>query len=284
MPGNPKFIFKSMPGGGGLRAANYAYNAAPQDGSFLLLIVQTIAVDQAMKAPKIRYEAEKFNYIGRFTDNTALAVGWQAAGVTSVDVLRSRTVITGGTGPSSPTNIIPNLLNRYAGTKYKVVSGYKGLGKIKLAMESGEVEAMVGSWITFKTSFADLVRDNKVKILVQLAPKRNRELPDVPTVADVASSPEGKAVANFLASSAEIGRALATTPGVPQDRVAALRAAFAATLTDPAFLAEAKKRNLDVNPATAAELETIVAQALATPAAIAAKAAEIAGKNKKGKK
>jgi len=283
IPGQPNLVFQSMPGGGGLKAANYAYKAAAKDGTFLLMIVQTIAVDQAMKGKSIRYDATKYNYIGRMTDNTALAVGWQPAGVTSVDVLRAREVITGGTGPSSPTNIIPKLLNRYAGTKYKLISGYKGLGAIKLAMESGEVEAMVGSWISFKTSFAPLVRDNKVKILVQLAPKRHRELQDVPTAGELATSPEGRAVADFLAASADIGRALATPPGVPTARVAALRTAFAATMKDERFLAEIKKRNLDLNPATAAELDAIVAATLATPPGIAAKASEIVRSGRKKK-
>lgn len=284
MPGKPKFIFQSMPGGGGLKAANYTYKAAPKDGTFLLMIVQNIAVNQAMKAKAIRYDAPKFNYIGRFTDNTALAVGWVPAGVTSIDVLRSRQVITGGTGPSSPTNIIPKLLNKYGGTKYKVISGYKGLGKIMLAMESGEVQAMVGSWVSFKTSFARQVKSGQAKILVQMAPSRHRELPDVPTTAEVAQSPDGKAVANFLASSAGIGRALAVPPGVPQDRVAALRKAFAATVKDPAYLAEIRKRNLDQNPADHAVLEKIVADTLATPSDIIAQAASIARKNKKAKK
>lgn len=284
VPGKPKFIFQSMPGGGGLKAANFAYKAAPKDGTYLLMIVQNIAVNQAMKAKAIRYDAPKYNYIGRFTDNTALAVGWVPAGVTSVDVLRTRQVITGGTGPSSPTNIIPKLLNLYGGTKYKVISGYKGLGKIMLAMESGEVQAMVGSWVSFKTSFAGQVKSGKAKILVQLAPNRHRELPDVPTTAEVALTPEGKAVANFLASSAEIGRALAVPPGVPQARIDALRAAFAATVKDPLFVAEIKKRNLDLNPADHSVLERVVAQTLATPPAVVAKAAKIARRNKKAKK
>ena len=284
MPGKPKFIFQSMPGGGGLKAANYTFKAAPKDGTFLLMIVQNIAVNQAMKAKAIRYDAPKFNYIGRFTDNTALAVGWVPAGVNSIETLRSRQVITGGTGPSSPTNIIPKLLNKYGGTKYKVISGYKGLGKIMLAMESGEVQAMVGSWVSFKTSFARQVKSGNAKILVQMAPNRHRELPDVPTTAEVALTPEGKAVANFLASSAGIGRALAVPPGVPQDRVAALRKAFAATVKDPAYLAEIKKRNLDTNPADHAALKKIVMDTLATPPTIIAQAASIARKNKKAKK
>lgn len=284
MPGKPKFIFQAMPGGGGLKAANFTYKAAPKDGTFLLMIVQNIAVNEAMKAKAIRYEAAKFNYIGRFTDNTALAVGWVPAGITSIDVLRSREVITGSTGPSSPTSVIPKLLNLYGGTKYKVISGYKGLGKIMLAMEKGEVQAMVGSWVSFKTSFAGRVKAGKVKILAQMAPTRHRELPNVPTTAEVATTPEGKAVANFLASSAGIGRALAVPPGVPEARIAALRAAFAATVKDPLYLAEIKKRNLDANPAGHAVLEKIVMETLATPPAVVAKAAAIARKNKKMKK
>lgn len=284
MPGKPMFIFQAMPGGGGLKAANFTYKAAPKDGTFLLMIVQNIAVNEAMKAKAIRYEAAKFNYIGRFTDNTALAVGWVPAGITSIDVLRSREVITGSTGPSSPTSVIPKLLNLYGGTKYKVISGYKGLGKIMLAMEKGEVQAMVGSWVSFKTSFAGRVKAGKVKILVQMAPTRHRELPNVPTTAEVATTPEGKAVANFLASSAGIGRALAVPPGVPQARIAALRAAFAATVKDPLYLAEIKKRNLDANPAGHAVLEKIVMETLATPPSVIAKAAAIARKNKKMKK
>ncbi|CAN0337594.1 unnamed protein product, partial [Discosporangium mesarthrocarpum] len=284
VPGNPKFIFQTMPGGGGLKAANFAYKAAPKDGTYMLMIVQNIAVNQAMKAKAIRYNAPKFNYIGRFTDNTALAVGWVPAGVTSVDVLRSREVITGSTGPSSPTNIIPKVLNLYGGAKYKVISGYKGVGKIMLAMESGEVQAMVGSWVSFKTSFAQQVRAGKVKILAQMAPNRHRELPDVPTVAELALNAEGRAVAEFLSSSAGIGRALAVPPGVPADRIAALRAAHAATVKDPDFLAEIKKRNLDLNPADHAVVEKIVMETLATPPAVIAKAAAIARKNKKARK
>jgi len=206
------------------------------------------------------------------------------AGVNSIDTLRSRQVITGGTGLSSPTNIIPKLLNKYADTKYKVISGYKGLGKIMLAMESGEVQAMVGSWVSFKTSFAWQVKSGNAKILVQMVPTRHRGLPDVPATAEVATTPEGKAVANFLASSAGIGRALAVPPGVPQNRVAALRKAFAAAVKDPAYLAEIKKRNLDANPADHATLEKIVMDTLATPPAIIAQAASIARKNKKAKK
>lgn len=155
-------------------------------------------------------------------------------------------------GPSSPTNIIPQLLNLYGSANYKVISGYRGLGKIMLAMEKGEAQVMVGSWVSFKTSFASRVKAGKVKILVQMAPTRHRELTDVPTTAEVALTPEGKA--------------------------------FAATVKDPVFLGEIRKRNLDINSADHTVLEKIVADTLGTAPAVIAKAAEIAQKGKKARK
>lgn len=278
IPGNPKLIFKSMPGSGGLRATNYAYNAAPKDGTFILLIVQTAAVDQLLKAKKAKFDVRNFQFLGRYNDNTPVAVGWIAAGVTSLDVLRQRTVPTSATGLASPTNILPSILRNYAGLKYKVITGYKGAGAMKLAMEQGETQAMVASLTTFQSSLASYVRDNKVRILAQLAQKRHKDIPDVPTVAELATSEEGKKVANFFASSADIGRAFVVPPGVPADRVAALRAAFGATLTDSKFLAAAKKLNVGLNPASPEEMEKIVAETLRTPKEIVKAAAKMFGK------
>jgi tripartite-type tricarboxylate transporter receptor subunit TctC len=275
IPGKPNLIFKSMPGAGGLRATNYAYNAAPKDGSFILLIVQTAAVDQLLKAKKAKFDVRKFQFLGRYNDNTPISVGWIPAGVTSLDVLRKRSVPTSATGLASPTNILPSILRTYAGLNYKVISGYKGAGAMKLAMEQGETQAMVASLTTFQSSLASYIRDNKVKILAQLAPNRHKDIPDVPTAAELATSDEGKKVANFFASSADIGRAFVVPPGVPADRVKALRAAFERTLTDPKFLVAAKKLNVGLNPASPGEMEKIVAETLKTPKEIVKAAAKM---------
>jgi len=282
VPGSPTFIMQSMPGGGGTKAANYVYNVAPKDGSTLIVIVQTVATDTATGAPGVRFDARKFSYIGRFTDNTPVGVGWVPAGITSLDVLRSRQVIAGGTGPSSPTNIGPNLLNRYAGTKIKVVSGYKGAGAMALAMERGETNFMVGSWAAFKTRRKHLLEQGKIKVLFQLAPTRIADLPDVPAAPELGSTPRAKAVMNFISSSAEVGRAVAAPPNTPAPRLAALRAAFQATIADPAFKKYTQSRGIDVNPAGAEELRSIVEKTLDTPTDIIAEAAEIllAGKRK----
>jgi tripartite-type tricarboxylate transporter receptor subunit TctC len=290
IPGHPNMVFQAMPGGGGTKASNYTYNAAPKDGSYLLAIVQTVAMDDAMKAPGMKYEARKFNYIGRFADSTPVTACSAAAGVTSYDVIRSRQVITGGTGPASPTDITPKLLDRYAGAKFKLVTGYKDPGDIALALERGEVECMTGSWVNYKTGMAAQLRERKIIPLIQFATRRHPDLPNVPTVVDLAQGAEGKAVAKFLASGSDLGRSLAAPPGVPAERLAALRAAFQAMVKDKAFLAETTKRRFDINPATGEELATLVDETLATPPDIVAKAAAIVrsgargGGDKKGKK
>jgi tripartite-type tricarboxylate transporter receptor subunit TctC len=283
VPGKPSFVMQSMPGGGGTKAANFAYNVAPKDGSALIIIVQTVATDTAAKGPGVKFDARKFNYIGRFTDNTPVGVGWVKAGVTSLDVLRSRQVIAGGTGPSSPTDIGPNLLNRYAGTKFKVVSGYKGAGAMALAMERGETEFMVGSWAAFKTRRKHMLDKGQIKVLFQLAPARIADLPDVPAAPELGSTPRAKAVMTFIASSAEVGRSVAGPPGMPKARVDALLTAFNATVKDPAFLAYTKKRGIDVNPVDGAALKAIIDKTMETPADVVAEASSIllAGKKKK---
>lgn len=280
LPGKPTFVLQSMPGGGGTKAANYVYNVAPKDGSVLMIIVQTIATDTATKAPGARFDARKFNYIGRYTDNTPVGVGWVPAGVTSLDVLRSREVIAGGTGPSSPTNIGPNLLNRYAGTKIKIVSGYKGAGDMALAMERGETEFMVGSWAAFKTRRKHLLEQNKIKVLFQLSPSRIAELADVPAAPELGATPRARAVMAFIASSSEVGRSVAGPPGIPAARLAALRTAFEKAVGDPEFIEHTKKRGIDVNPMSGAALMSVVEKTLDTPPDIVAEAAEtlLAGK------
>ncbi len=273
--GQPNMVFKSMPGAGGLRATNFAYNAAPKDGSFILLIVQTAAVDQLLKAKKAKFDVRKFQFLGRLNDNTPISVGWVPAGVTSLDVVRNRTVPSSGTGPASPTNILPSILNTYAGTKYRVISGYKGAGGMKLAMERGETQAMVASLTTFQSSLANYVKENKVKILVQLAQKRHRDIPEIPTAAELCSSKEGKAVANFFASSADVGRAFVVPPGVPAERVKALRSAFSSMLKDKEFVAAANRLNVGLNSAGPEAMRKIVDETLKTPKHVVAAAAKI---------
>lgn len=277
VPGGPTFVMQSMPGAGGKNMLNYAAKVAPKDGTFIFLILQAAAVDQVMRAPGVAYDVREFGYVGRFTDNTAVSMGWVPAGVDSIEVVRQRVVVTGGTGATSPTDIIPKLLNRYAGTKYKLVTGYKGLPEIAFAMENGEVQAMVGSWVGFKTDFARLLNDKKIMPLVQLAPKRHPELAAVPTAGELASTDMGRAVVGLAASSADMGRAIAAPPGVPADRLRALQTAFSRMLANEAFRAEAARINADLNPASGEALAAVAEATLRTPQAAVREAAEVLG-------
>ncbi len=262
LPGNPKIIAQSMPGAGGLRAVNHLYNVAPKDGSYMLVVVQTVATDQILQRDGAKYDARRFNYIGRFADNTPITVVWNATGLASLDALRQREVMTAGTGAASPTDIWPKLLNTIAGTKFKVISGYKSIDDSALAMQRGEVHAMIGSLAFFRSGFAPLIREGKASIVIQYAISRHPDIADVPTAGELATKPEDRIIADFMASSSDMGRSLIAPPDVPAERVTALRSAFDATMKDPEFRRDVERRGLELNPATGEDLQRLVEKTL----------------------
>lgn len=262
LPGRPTMVFQSMPGAGGLTAANHSFNVAPKDGTSLLVIVQTFAVEQALRTKAVRYESRSFNTIGRIVDNTPILVGSSAGGITSVDVIRQRETIIAGAGSSSPTDIVPKLLNASAGTKFKLITGYKGIDDMMLAMQRGEADAMVASLSTFQSLFSSALSEGKIGILAQLAIERHRDLPNVPTVGELSGSPEGRELADLVASGSDIGRTLVTTPGVPIERLRALRAAFNATIKDTDFLEAAHKRQLPIASRNYEDIEKLISHTL----------------------
>ena len=268
MPGQPSFVFQTMPGAGGLIASNNAYNTFPKDGTQLLVVGQNYAIDQALLVANVRYDARRFNIIGRFTDNATVALGWKPAGVVSIDVLRDRVVNTGGVGPSSPTDIFPTLLNAVAGTKFKVISSYKGIDELMLAMQRGETEAMVTSLQSLRTLFDSVVREDKISILVQFSSRRHPSISGVPTAGEMSTIEEGRQIADLVGSGSEVGRTVIAPPEVPAERVNALRKAFAAMVDDTQFRADAGKQGLEVNPLSVSELNLVVATTLNAPKSV----------------
>ncbi len=279
MPGKPTFVVQTMPGAGGMVAANHAYNVAPKDGTYLLVAPQNFAIDQALKTPAVRYDARQFAMVGRFNSNTPVAVGWTDSGVTSIDVIRQKEVPAGGAGPGSPTDVFPQLLNAVAGTKFKLISGYKGLNDMMIAMQRGEVHAMVGPLSSWQTVWEPLVREKKVSMLAQFSSKRHPKLPNLPTGGELSADPEGRAVADLLASGADVGRMLLAPPGVPVERIEALRKAMATMMKDAEFQAEAAKRKLDLDYLDAAGIDRIVDETLKAPEKVVASARKILGMN-----
>ena len=173
-----------------------------------------------------------------------------------------------GTGPGSPSEGYPLLLNAFANTKFKIISGYTGSTQGMLAMERGEVDGGLTSWNTLRRTKQDWIRDHDVNILVQFVSKRHPQLRDVPTLLDMATTPEGRRALGFYVSGAEMGRSLLAPPGIPPDRVAVLRAAFDATMKDPEFIAEVERSGQEFQPGSGAQVEQLVKDVSSVPSEI----------------
>ena len=259
LPGNPNVIVQNMPGAGGLRGANYLYNVAPHDGTALGVVSQTVAVGQILATtPGIQYDTRKYTWIGRINSNVEIEHTWHASGIKSIEDAKKREVIVAGTGPTSSSVVMPRLMNELIGTKFKVVTGFQGPTSAQLALERGEVEAIVKPWSSIKVGNADWLREKKIYLIVQYTRERHRELQDVPAIVDLAQDDTQRQIFALFASGAALGTALLAPPGVPAATVTSLRQAFDATMRDPALLDEVRKSGVDIDPLPGAELQKVV--------------------------
>ncbi len=275
IPGQPSVIVQNMPGAGGLRAARHLASVAPKDGTVLGMLAQTLPFDTPLGyTPDV--DAGTFNWIGRIDKNVEVGVAYAQSGITSIETARTRDVPTGGTGGTASSTVVPFLLNKLAGTRFKLIAGYKSANEVLLAMERGEVE-MVGATglSTIMAKHAAGLKDGTVRLIYQSALTRDPQIADVPTIGELGTGPEEKQILDLFAAGSEIGRALIAAPGVPAERVAALRKATADTLADPEFVDYAKSHNLALAAGSADELGAIVRKVLATPKPVAAKARDI---------
>ena len=260
-----------MPGAGSFVAAKYIYEVAPKDGTVLGSLAQTLALD-SMTNTSANLDVAKMPYIGRVVTNIDTGVALPTSGITSFEDVGAKQYTVGASGGGSTTALFPTALNAYAGAKFKLVRGYGGTSDILLAMERGEVD-IVGAYglPAVLVSHAGWVARAEATLLYQAALKRHRLLPHVPTLPELAQSEEGRNVLHAAAGTGEIGRSILTTPGVPPERIAALRSAFAAMLEDADFLAACGKRNLMVDGAPGEEIDAIVRATLRLPPAVAEK-------------
>jgi tripartite-type tricarboxylate transporter receptor subunit TctC len=270
IPGNPTIVPQNMPGAGSFKAAQYLYSAAPRDGTYLGSVAQTIALDTAM-ADDLALDATKLPYIGRLTSNVDTGVASLQSGIHSFDDVRKKSYAIGTSGGASTAVLYPAALNGFAGAKFKLVKGYQGVADVVLALERGEVE--VGGSVGLPILLArhpDWLKGGAT-IIYQAALVRNRLIPDVPTLPELGLTDEGKTVLHAVAATAEIGRSILTTPGVPADRLAALRKAFEEMIKDPEFVAACDKRNIVLDPGTGEEMDAIVVQTMQIPKAVVMK-------------
>ena len=260
IPGKPNVIVKNMPGAGSFKALAYHASVAEKDGTVIGLGAPTAALDEKLGTEGVRFKTADFNYIGRLDSLINIVFMWHTSPVKTVaDAQRIESTLS-GTGVGSTVSIYPTVMNNVLGTKFKLIMGYKGSADAQLAVERGEVEGHSTSWTAVKVGHPDWRPSKKISILVQFSLKKHPELPDVPTVVELARNDEERAILRAVMSASEVGVAYFTTPGVPKDRVAALRRAFDATMKDPEFLADAQKTKITVNPMTGDELQDLVAE------------------------
>ena len=269
IPGHPSIIAQNMPGAAGMIAANYMTGIAPKDGSVMSVLVPNITLAQILGVKSIAYDTRKFNWIGRIIATTATLFTWHTSGTRTLADLKTRETLVASTGPLSQAEINSTMLNGVVGTKFKLVRGYKGSGEAALAVERGEADGTLMPWEFLKSAHADWVRDGKINIVTRYVRRPIPERPDVKSVYDLADTAEQRNVLKLFLGSDEMGHPIAMPPGVPQDRLDAVRNALDAMGKDPEFLADAEKRKLDLLPGSHQELEKTVAEAFeATPAEI----------------
>jgi tripartite-type tricarboxylate transporter receptor subunit TctC len=259
IPGNPGVIVENMPGAGGRTALQFLYNVAPQDGTALSVPVQSMALDSLLNVLPGDLDARNFIAIGRMSSEYELGLIWGDVGVKTLDEIKERQVSFASTGVGSASTFVPLMLNDMVGTKFQVIQGYQGANAAMMAMETGEVDGAMQGIAGMTASRPDWIPSGKVNVVWQLGVTPHRLLPDVPAVGEMGDNDLDRAALRLVASAAEIGRSLITTPNVPQDRVDALRAAFDAMIADPDFIAAATTREHLLEPMTGAELQAEIA-------------------------
>lgn len=275
LPGNPKVVPQNMIGAGGLKAANYMYSVAPKDGTALGIIPDTTPSEELLGTNGVAYVSKNFNWIGRISASVNVQVLWNASNVANIEDARTKESVQGGSGPMAPAVIYPRLLNAFAGTKFKMVTGYGGAAESCLAMEKGEIDGCLLAWSTVKAAKRDWIDQNKARIIVQWGNERHPELPNVPSMVELGRTPGDRAVLALYASATEIGKSIVAPPGLPAERVTILRRGFDAMLKDPEYLEEVKRLSLDFDPLPGEQLQQYVDNLSKTPADVIARAKDV---------
>jgi tripartite-type tricarboxylate transporter receptor subunit TctC len=258
IPGNPNVIARNMPGAGSFLAVNHMYAAAPKDGTSIALGAPTMALDEKLGNPGVRFKTAELNWVGRIGPLVNIAFTWRTSPVKTLEQARQREATLSGTGAGSTASVYPLVLNNVLGTKFKLVMGYRGSNEAMLAVERGEVEGHSTAFEAVRAAKPMWLTDGSINILAQFGLKRLPDLPNVPTAIEMAPTPEAAEVLTAIMSASEIGTSFFTTPGAPADRVTALRRAFDATMADPGFTGDLAKMRMDMGPMRGEDLQKLV--------------------------
>jgi tripartite-type tricarboxylate transporter receptor subunit TctC len=274
IPGRPSFVVQNMPGSAGVRAADYLFNVAAQDGTAIGMLEQALYLRQVLEMPGLRGDVKTYNWIGRLVSNSAVLYAWHLAKVQRIEDAFSHELIVAAAGAAPRLNW--TALNMLANTKLRIITGYEGPAAAKIAMERGEVEGVAQPWPVIRRENADWLRDRKINVLLQTG-DHNQGLEHLPRMVDLAKTEDNRKVLEIFAAPAFLGRSLVTGPNVSADRVTLLRHAFDSTLNDPEFVADANKMNLDIESLPGSRLQAYFANVSFAPSLVA-RAKEVADK------
>lgn len=272
LEGSPSMIVQNMPGGGHVLATNYMYNVAPKDGTTIATVNNVIPLHQVINGEGVRYDASKFHWLGSTGAKNSAVYTWHTAGIKKIEDVKKTEVTLGATGAGSSTVMYTRAMNNLLDTKFKLVTGYKQVSEIEIAMQRGEVAASTGSLSSILVGHPDWITEKKLNFLAQMGANRDKILPDVPLLTELATSDEDRLIMKLLSSPLVLGCPFFAPPGLDAGRVAVLRKAFEASLKDATLQAESEKASFPIEPMGGLELAQIVTDLVNTPPAVVAKA------------
>ncbi|MBT3989839.1 MAG: hypothetical protein HN884_16830 [Rhodospirillaceae bacterium] len=266
IPGNPKIVVKNKPGAGSMLVANELYNVLPKDGTAIGVIGRGMPMEPLLGNSSAKFDASKFNWLGSANNEVSVCVSMKSTGITDWKQLLTKQMTVGGTGAGADTDTFPKVMNNILGTKLKLVTGYPGGTDVNFAMERGELGGRCGySWTSLKSRKADWLKEKKVTVFLQMSTEKHADIPDVPFIMDLAKNDKERKILSFIYARQAWGRPFLAPPGVPADRVNALKAAFMATMADPKYKKDAVKQRLEVGPISGDQISKLMADLYASP-------------------
>ncbi|MCC6891105.1 MAG: hypothetical protein IT536_21470 [Hyphomicrobiales bacterium] len=276
IPGHPTIVPRNIDGAGGLRLANMLYNTAPRDGTSLGTIYRATAFEPLFGNKAAQFDPTQFNWIGSASSEVSLCVSWHASGVSSFADMQANELVVAHAGAGGDAYQFSKIINGVLGTRMRLIGGYRGGNEMLLAMERGEVGGRCGwSWSSVQATRREWIERKQVNLLMQLALSKHPDLPDVPLVTDLATKDHDRAILRLVFARQQVAYPFLAPPGVPPDRVEALRAAFLKAMADAELIADARKARLEILPVSGADVQKLVGELYATPATVVDMAAEM---------
>jgi tripartite-type tricarboxylate transporter receptor subunit TctC len=277
IPGNPSIVVQNMPGAGSIKAANYLYNIAPKDGTVFGGFSRGAFLDPLLgRGDGVQYVAARYGWLGSISNEVGVCAFRSDSGIATWQDMQTKSYVIGSTGAGADSDVFPTVLRKMFALPMKVVTGYHSAADVVLAISRREVDGRCGwSWSSMMAWNKDLYQSKAVTVAIQLASQKLAELPDTPSILEVARDADQRAALKLILSRQMMARPYVAPPGIPPERLKALRAAFDATMTDPDFLADARRQDLEVRPVSGGEADALIREVYASPPEVVKLAIEV---------